>query len=180
MAKHSIFREFIVELRKDWKTTFPTVRPLDRTFDAMLPKASTFAAGVTPRTGVHAFLHFQHSDKSWRVGSFTINVTLLRQFEPLKCSLVGSALNADNPEEGGYRIGLFCGRRDKWWHLKVIDKSPVFGVIAWKPMGDIWEATAYDDEIQVIHEAIADVNRDVGSVLVKLGLFPDPSSQSPG
>src|SRR5690349_9296701 len=75
MARQSVYREFMAVLRKRWKTEHPFICPLTKA-RGLMPKASTFYAGIAKPSGMHVFLYFQHSSKSWKVGQFTVNVVL--------------------------------------------------------------------------------------------------------
>ena len=68
--------------------------------------------------------------------------------------------------EGSHRIGRLVGGKDKWWHLNRYRRPPI-GIEAWRP-------SSYDDYDTVLREAVADVNRDVGAVLRKLGFVGEP------
>lgn len=162
MSKRSVFRDFIVVLQKYWSEELPHVKLIERAMGPLMPKASTFYAGLSPQLGMHVFVNFQHSSKSWQVGRFTINIILSR--------------NEDAPEgwngpfapndgisftEGSYRISGVLGRRnDKWWHLKA-DGPPV--------ISEAWRPTSYDDET-VLTQAAVDVTHDVREVLAKFGV----------
>ena len=157
MAKKSIFREFIATLRKRWKKELPFIQPLT---EARLgwPKASTFYAGIIKRSGQHVYLNFQHSDKAWQVGQFTINVTLAAEgHKPLQ--FLGAGRGPDF-KDGFYRIGHFVGEKDKWWHLKQ-DDDPI--------LTQPWRPSNYQNWELVLSEAVNDVTHDVLSTLRLLG-----------
>jgi len=162
MANASIFRDFITALRERWRSELPEVRPVADAFGPAMPKASTFYAGFSRQLGMHLFLAFQHSSKSWEVGSFTVNVVLSKRegapksdggpFPPYD----GAALT-----EGSYRIGHLLGRDDKWW-LLTADSGPVGRVQ--------WRAKSYCNRDAVLRTAADDVTRDVRAALAKLGV----------
>src|SRR5262249_52843279 len=76
MAKSSIYRSFMKALCQHCRSAYPFIRPLTESRGRMMPKASTFYAGVARPSGLHVFLNFQHSAYAWQVGRFTINVVL--------------------------------------------------------------------------------------------------------
>jgi hypothetical protein len=153
--KKSIFSEFIAVLRKRWKEKLPFVRPLTEV-RGLLPKASSFYAGKTTDSGWHVYLNFQHSNKAWEVGRFTINVVLSADEYNPKRSMAMTRLG-----EGSNRIGFLVGSKDKWWHLKK-DDDPIL-TLAWRPSN-------YENKDLVISEAVYDVTRDVISVLILLNI----------
>jgi hypothetical protein len=156
MTRKSIFRDFIAALRKRWKTEYPFIRSIDEA-RGMLPKASTFYAGVIKDTGIHVFLNFQHSCKSWEVGQFTINVVLSSdEYNPKVGMATCSALDLG---EGSHRIGHLLGPKDKWWHLKQDDD----GILT-----QTWRPSNYENADEVISEAVDDVTRDVLSAMTLL------------
>jgi hypothetical protein len=163
MAARSIFQAFIITLREKWRTELPTVQPLKKSFGTMMPKASTFFAGVSPRLRKHVFLNFQHSSKSWEAGRFTVNVILSEKEGPPETSGGPFAPDKGRPfTEGSYRISSVLGRpQDKWWHLKA--DGPAIVTEAWRP-------TSYDDRDAVLAEAVADVTIDVRKTLRKFGI----------
>jgi hypothetical protein len=158
MAQKSVFREFMAALKKHWKEEVPFIRPVSETL-GQLPKASTFYAGATSRSGQHVYLYFQHSSKAWQVGQFTINVVL--------------ATDANNPQmamgnrsgqdfgDGYYRIGYLVGKKDKWWHLKA-DDDPI--------LTQVWRPSSYDNLAVVLSGAVDDVTRDVQWAMQLLGV----------
>jgi hypothetical protein len=158
VAKPSAFRALIAVLKKRWRIDYPFICPLKES-RGTLPKASSFYVGVARPSGLHVFLHFQHSNKAWEVGQFTINVILTQ--------------DDNNPEhreprgqwgtqlEGSHRIGFFLGRKDKWWHLR--DDAPAIVTQEWRP-------TSYADLEVVLREAVDDVSRDVLAALRMLGI----------
>ena len=167
MARASVFRDFMTVLRTKWRAELPFVRPIDQPLEA-LPKASTFIAGVAQPSGLLVFLNFQHSDKAWEVGQFTVNVVLAQTERSARGWGVAEVPAAGRPfGEGSYRIGWIVGNADKWWHLKK-DRPPEF-TQAWRP-------TSYDDPDAVLREAADDVTRDVLTVLRRVGV-PEAASQ---
>jgi hypothetical protein len=163
MAKRSVFRDFIVALRKHWREELPQVRPVDNALGPAMPKASTFYAGLSPRLGMHVFVSFQHSPMAWKVGQFTINVIFSRR-EGAPEGWGGPFAPDDGTSftEGSYRIGSVLGRhKDKWWHLKQ-DHPPI--------ITEAWRPTSYDEYETVLNEVTADVTRDVREALVKVGV----------
>ena len=167
MAKASVFRDFMAVLRKKWRAELPFIRPIDKPLEA-LPKASTFIAGVAQPSRLLVFLNFQHSNKAWEVGQFTINVVLARTEQSARGWGMDEVPAAGRPfGEGTYRIGWIVGTADKWWHLKK-DRPSGF-TLAWRP-------TSYDDRDTVLREAAEDVTRDVLTVLRRVGV-PEAASQ---
>ena len=165
MAKRSVFRDFISTLRKYWRTELPEVRPVEESFGPMMPKASTFYAGIAPPLGMHVFVNFQHSSKAWEVGRFTVNV-VLSQHQGAPESWGGPFVPDDGASftEGIYRIsGLLGCHKDKWWHLNQ-DSSPPIVTEAWRP-------ASYVDYEVVLSETAIDVTRDVREALTKLGVL---------
>lgn len=153
MAQKSLFRGFMAAVSKRWKKEMPSVQPLDDSLN-QLPKASTFYAGPMKRSGQHVFLYFQHSPKAWQVGRFTINVVLSADKQNPQMA-IGKRSGADFAD-GYYRIGFLVGKKDKWWHLNQ-DDPPIISA-AWRPL-------SYDDPETVLSEAVADVTRDVLSIM---------------
>jgi hypothetical protein len=168
MAERSAFRDFIRKLKEDWRVTFPLVRPLDERLSPSMPKASTFYAGIARPLRMHTFLNFQHSSKAWEVGEFTINVILSNHKGPPEGFGWLRAPEGAELYEGSHRIGRLVGGKDKWWHLKRYRRPPI-GIEAWRP-------STYDDYDAVLREAVADVTRDVGAVLRKLGFLEEAES----
>jgi len=172
MAKRSVFHDFIAVLRTDWQTTFTWVRPLEASFAPLMPKASTFYAGLARRADTHVFLNFQHSSKAWQVGQFTINVIISRRMGPPLAWATRFASDLESLDEGSYRIGHVNGGRDKWWRLKNDDLPSFFGPEDGMPtvVFEGWRPGSYADSEAVLVEAVADVNRDVASALGKIGV----------
>jgi len=158
MAEKSVFREFMAALKKRWKVEVPFIRPISETL-GQLPKASTFYAGTSLRSGQHVFLYFQHSSKAWQVGQFTINVVLAIDAKNPQMA-IGNRSGSDF-QDGYYRIGFLVGKKDKWWHLKA-DDDPIL-TQAWRPSG-------YENLEIVLSEAVDDVTRDVLASLHLLGV----------
>jgi hypothetical protein len=172
MAKPSAFRDFIALLKKDWRETFPSIRPIEQSFPPLMLQASTFYAGLAQSSRMHVFLTFQHSSLSWKVGRFTINVTLSERMG-LPQGLAGPSLPNGNPiAEGSYRIGSLLGGSDKWWHLKEYP-PPIFETLPVINLPGAWRPTSYGDYDLVLREAVDDVNRDVEAVLRMLGAVAD-------
>src|SRR5262249_31356376 len=113
MAKRSVFRDFIAALNKHWTAAFPSIRPLERPLGLLLPKASSYYSGVAKPHGLHVFLNFQHSSKSWQIGQFTINIILSQEQDPheVRPELL-TPEDLDSLREGLYRIGPFLGGKD--------------------------------------------------------------------
>lgn len=129
-----------------------------------LAKASTFYAGKIEESGLHVFLNFQHSDKSWEVGRFTINIVLSADEQNLR--MISGDRSGSNYGQGWHRVGHLVGsEKDKWWHLKrEEDPADDFDmVVAWRP-------SSYDDPAVVIAEAVEDVTRDVFLALKKMNV----------
>ena len=167
MAERSAFRDFIRELKKDWRVTFPSVRPLEERLSPSMPKASTFYAGIARPLGMHIFLNFQHSSKPWEVGEFTINVIPSKRKGPPEGFGWLRAPKGAELYEGSHRIGRLVGGTDKWWHLKRYRR----------PIGtEVWRPSSYDDYDAVLREAVADVTHDVGAVLRRLGFAEEAGS----
>jgi hypothetical protein len=161
-AKRSVFRDFIVALRKRWRDELPHIRPIEAALAPTMPKASTFYAGFSPQLGMHVFVNFQHSSMAWQVGQFTINIILSKR-EGAPEGWGGPFPPDDGVSftEGSYRINGVLGRhKDKWWHLKQ-DDPPI--------ITEAWRPTSYDDHETVSREAAAEVTRDVREALAKLG-----------
>jgi hypothetical protein len=163
MAEKSIFQAFIIALKKRWKVEHPSLRPLIEA-RGMLPKTSTFYAGVVRPTGLHVYLYFQPSSKSWEVGRFTINVVLAAdKYNP---QIVPAAKTGPSLGEGYQRIGLLVGKKDKWYHLKSYSGPG---------SSDAWVPSSYADEGVVIAEAVEAVTRDVLTALSVLDVAGDSS-----
>lgn len=158
MAEKSVFREFMAALKKHWKEEVPSIRQVSNTL-GQLPKASTFYAGASRRSGQHVYLYFQHSSKAWQVGQFTINVVLATDASTPTMAI--GDRSGENFRDGYYRIGHLVGEKDKWWHLKA-DDDPIL-TQAWRP-------SSYDDVQLVLSEAVDDVTRNVLSTLELVGV----------
>jgi len=166
ISKRSAFRAFIAALKKQWRLTFPFVHRLTEPTGG-LPMASTFYAGAAKPSGWHVFLWFQHSDKPWRVGQFTINVILSAdQCSPLRGRDPPTEGLAAQSGEGSYRIGHVLIGKDKWWYLKDYPPDPLAPRLKAE-----WRPTTYADFDRLIREAVADVSRDVEAVFRILGLM---------
>lgn len=166
MAEKSVFREFIAALKRQWKKQALFIRPISETL-GQLPKASTFYAGASSRSGQHVYLYFQHSNKAWQVGQFTINVVLATDAHHPQMAM-GNPSGSDFAD-GYYRIGFLVGNKDKWWHLKSGDD----GILT-----QHWRPSSYDDLDVVLAEAVDDVTRDVLSTMRLLGVSGAPPSVS--
>jgi hypothetical protein len=180
-----VFREFIAAIRKAWRTQMPVIHPIKKSLTSQhgpdLPKSSTFYAGRSSESGLHVFIHFQHSPKAWQVGQFTINIVLSnREGAPEAWAEVSPPADEKSGAErrkmhesfraeGDYRIGPLLGRKDKWWHLKRDADS--IATEAWRP-------TSYENPELVIAEAITDVIRDLRSVFQKLGVQPTSEAET--
>jgi hypothetical protein len=163
MPNKSIFRAFITNLRKQWKNELPSIHPLTEA-RGNLPMASSFYAGLVRNSAMHVYLNFQHSNKSWEVGRFTINVVLTSdERNPGLGIRTGSALDL---AEGSHRIGHLVGSKDKWWHLKETDDSILI---------DNWHPSSYENVDLVLSEAAEDVTQNV---LTTLRLLDVPMEQS--
>jgi Domain of unknown function (DUF4304) len=162
MATRSVYRDFISAIKKHWRSESPSICPIKESFGPIMPKASTFHAGMSKPSGMHVFFNFQHSSKSWEVGQFTINVILSRGEGPPEGSFGPFPPEGSDPfREGSYRIGLLVGQKDKWWHLKD-DPAPIL-TQAWRP-------SSYDDQPTVISEAVVSVDREIRAVLRRFGM----------
>ena len=158
MAEKSVFREFIAALKKRWKEEVPFIRPVSETL-GQLPKASTFYAGTSSRSGQHVYLYFQHSSKPWQVGQFTINVVLATHASNPVMAIGDRSV--EKLQDAYRRIGHLIGTKDKWWHLKA-DNDPV--------LAQAWRPSSYDNLDAVLSEAVDDVTRDVLSAMQLLGV----------
>lgn len=163
ITKRSVFRDFIATLRTHWRLALPEMRPVGESIVPMMPKASTFYAGIADSLGMHVYVNFQHSSKAWQVGNFTINIFLSKR-EGAPEGYGGPFPPGDGVSftEGSYRIGPLLGGKDKWWQLKV-DSGHV-GMEHW------WRASSYDDQDMVLSEAVRDVTHDVRAALTKIGV----------
>src|SRR5262249_16919186 len=140
------------------KEEMPSIRPIPEPL-GQLPKASTFYAGARSGSGQHVYFYFQHANKAWWVGRFTINVVLAS--DPADPQMVMWNRFGSEFGEGYYRISFLVGEKDKWWHLKA-DGDPII-TQAWRP-------SQYGDLEAVLREAVDDVTRDVFSVTQLLGV----------
>jgi hypothetical protein len=165
MAKPSMFRDFMKALRKAWAKDLPSVRPGDESNCGEMPRSSTFNAGVAPPSGLHVFLHFDHSQKSWQVGQFRIGFVLSKKLGyPEKWALPTTPIDPASFTEGSYYlIHKYNGKHwlGKVWHL--VDNQA--GVLT-AP----WFASNYADRELVFREAIADVTQEVTKALDQLGI----------
>jgi hypothetical protein len=170
MAEKSIFREFIAALRKRWKEQVQFIQPLTEA-RGHLPKASTFYAGSIPRSSQHVFFYFQHSNKAWHVGRFTINVVLAADANNPR--MASGTRTGSDFSDGYYRIGFLVGKKDKWWHLKA-DKVSI--------LTEAWRPSSYDDSQVVLREAVSDVTQDVLLAMRLLGVAEShkPEAESGG
>lgn len=183
-STRGLFPRFITALKRAWARGLPNISPVDRTYSALMPKASTFlvqidelSEGVAP----YLFLRFQPSPKAWRVGEFTINVIASRQRgAPRRDVRKPSAFFRG--EEGYFRIGGLVHGHDKWWALapardELPGSMPTFvrvvsstgetttrrtetprAIVTWRP-------STYANEEAVFAETIADVTADVHALL---------------
>jgi hypothetical protein len=154
MAEKSIFREFISTLRKKWKNEQASIRPLMEA-RGRLPKASTFYAGVSRFSGQHVYLYFQHSNKAWEVGRFTVNFVLSMDEQNPQWGIPKHE-PASHFGDGSHRIGHLNGTKDKWWHLKQ-DDDPI--------ITEAWRPSSYEKTDVILSEAVGDVTKDVLSAL---------------
>jgi hypothetical protein len=175
MAKPSMFRDFMKALRKAWKSLLPTVKPVDDSNCGAMPKSSSFYAGVAPPSGLHVFVKFDPSPKSWQVGQFKVAFILSKRLREPKLWALPSA--PDDPAlftEGCYYLihkkvrKHWCG---KIWHLENNEASVLEAP---------WFASSYADPDVVISEAIADVTQELQEALKRIGLetraLPPPAS----
>jgi len=163
-----VFRQFMRALRDDWRLHLPTITPVSDQ-SGWSPKSHVFYAGVCSGCALHAFLRFQYSSKSWKIGEFTLNAVFVRSVCPPEVLIPQTLpLGERLREEGTYRIGSILYHRDKWWHLipKEVEESK-FSIN--------WFAADYDDLSKVISEAVADVTHDVRSLIARVQI----SSGSP-
>lgn len=178
-------------LKNRLRTECSTVRRIEETFDDLMPKASTFYAGVSESSGSHIFFNFQHSSKSWEVGQFTINVIVSSSEKPKRLRHeVMIPEDARSIREGTYRIGPLLGGKDKWWRLK--KDNPLYEdeefdrlirefdrkmkeILPRDEEGHVsshfetWLPTNYDDDENVCNEAATNVIHDLRRVLQMLG-----------
>jgi hypothetical protein len=181
VAKRSAFRDFIAALRRDWRSGLPGVLSVRTALGAgggmSVPRASTFYAGLSRDLGMHVFVYFQHSTKSWEVGQFTANVILSRHENAPEVWFRLAPEGGGEFAEGCYRLGPLLGQGDKWWCLERGGSRDA----------GVWRAASYDDPAQVVSEAIADVTRDVRAILGRFrvesanpdaepGAAPDPAN----
>lgn len=170
MVTRSAFRDFLKSLRTRWKSELSCVKPLEDSFGTMMPKASTFYAGLSSSLRMHVFISFQHSSKAWQVGQFTVNIILSNRLGlPMEHGGPFAPDDGVSFVEGSYRIGSLLGRKDKWWHLS--DNEPSMVIEAWR-------ALSYSSRDTVIAEAIADVTRDVRAVLSRLSVAGSDDAQT--
>ena len=174
--QRGLFPALVRALKKQWKQTFPFVRPLKEPAGQLqIPKASSFYAGTARPSGWHVFLWFQHSPKPWQVGQFTLNVILCADPDAPNGKPFPDKDEFVRQSEGSYRIGFLLGNTDKWWHLKD-DNGTEFGprvITEWQP-------TTYADFDIVLRETVADVTRAAAEALRLLGLIePTDASLTP-
>ncbi len=163
MAKPSAFRDFIGALRKHWRSELPTVRPVQQSFGPMMPKASTFYAGIAHPLELHVFLWFQHSSYAWKVGRFTVNIIFSPNDRGPE-NLSHDFTPTDGVSFSGgryYRIGCMIGDKDKWWNLKDNRGSR---------LTDTWRPSSYEDYDAVLSQAVADVTSDIRKALTRIGV----------
>jgi hypothetical protein len=170
LAKRSVFRDFIAALRRHWRSELPSVSPLQTAIGCSLsgngmgvPKASTFYAGVSRSLGLHVFVYFQHSPKSWSVGEFAANIILSKIIDAPEVWFRWEPDDGGPLTEGCYRVGPLLGKGDKWWCLRqTFPTHPE----------QHWIAASYDNSTQVIADAVVDVTSDVRAVLERLEVLP--------
>jgi len=172
MAKASIFSDFLKALKRHWRSALPYVKPLVAPRGS-LPKAHAFYAGFSDVASCHVFLHFQ-THKSIG-GRFTINVILATdELAPRNFYSPNAAVLLGKFVEGPNRIGRFLPTRrgDKWWQMcrdEVTEElARRTGLSFQKP--DWWCPNSYENEEEVIRDAIADVTSSVKAALSQLGI----------
>ena len=120
---------------------------------------------------MHVFLYFQHSPR--RPGNFTINIVFSNDDRTPDREVPIDRKDAKAGHPGSCRIGEFvltC-RGDKWWVLKRDEEFEELSTEFGSPSHeneDWWYSGSYENEENVISTALADVNRDVKTVLKKL------------
>ncbi len=147
MAEKGIFTKFVSAFWKTTKSKYPFVQRMDESFAHGIPKSSSFYLGISPIYKKHVIINFQHSNKPWEIGLFTINLHISTQFEVTSHFNLGRD-EYINFQDGLYRLPLAVGD-GKWWQLKPLDNEAIFGV-HWKP-------STYTSEDIVIQEAVKDV-----------------------
>ena len=167
MAKQSVFRDFIAALKHHWRSELPGVTGIAHASGSAMPKASTFYLGFARQLELHVFANFQHSNKSWEVGSFTINIILAKdRVAPTDCGLKFPPDDGVSFVEGCYRVGSLLHGKDKWWQLKATRNLA---------SRDAWRASSYSNPERVLTEAVIDVTQDV---LAVVSLFKIQSGHS--
>ncbi len=147
MAEKGIFTKFVPAFWKEAKSKYPFIQKMDKSFAPAYPKSSSFYLGISPSFGKHVILNFQHSNKPWSVGLFTINVHISEKFEITSQFNLGQD-EYKNFDDGTYRLPVAVDE-DKWWSLKKLDREVIFG--------KQWNASSYDSDEIVIQEAVKDV-----------------------
>lgn len=106
MANRSVFRDFIAALRQHWRSELSQVNGIADSSGPTMPKACTFYLGLARQLELHVFANFQHSNKSWEVGSFTLNIILAKdRVAPTDCGLKFPPDDGVSFVEGSYRVG---------------------------------------------------------------------------
>jgi hypothetical protein len=157
----SVFARFVAALRRAWLTRFPYIRPAPASAPG-LPKSSTFLVGPIPGLTRQLLINIQQSSKAWEVGQLTCNLVIAETPESPPQALRWQDDWAAR-QEGRYRIGGVLYGKDKWWHLTDSQPSPL--VIS-------WTRGSFEDQEQVIREALEDLSGDVSRVLDGLGYSP--------
>lgn len=165
MTEPSMFPDFMKALREAWENDLPSVRPGDASNCGEMPKSITFYAGVAPPSGLHVFLNFDQSQKSWQVGQFKIRFVLSKKLGyPEKWALPKKPADPALFTEGCYY--LIHGYNGKHWLGKVWHLVNNEASVATAP----WFASSYADREVVFREAIADVTQEVMKALHWLGI----------
>jgi hypothetical protein len=165
MAK-GVFQVFINEIRKSWRLRLPMICDVDETFCAAMPKSSTFYAGSENKLDKHLFINFQHSQKPWAVGEFTVNVIFSSIRGMPNTWILRKNEEVQQGAEGFCRLGTLVHGKDKWWRLKSITNISARPNLRWCP-------TSYEDEGQVIIEAVESVTSDICLLFETIGIHTE-------
>ena len=155
-AKYT-FPKFVDELAAVWGRQWSIMR-LETAHGPAMPKASTFYAGSKNSLGKHIFLKLQHNPKSWKAGSFTVDVIVSERHGMPAVWRLPKHDDFERGVAGSYRLGSLLHGKDKWWCLRPIEWE--FS-LSWRP-------SSYEDPALVRREAIADVTNDVEQLLQRI------------
>ena len=160
-----VFPDVVAQAKARWLARWAPVRPLAKAI-GRFRAPNTFDAGTSNRFQRRVLIHLQAGSRPGEVGTFTVNLVVLRADGPLSRINPGNPARFADGVEGSYRLGLLLYGHDKWWSVRPGAAGPG-GVQTWRPAEGTVGAQAVSAALEAvevdIEEALRRINHHLGA-----------------